>query len=479
MKKLAGVALLAAVPAVLLARPHVWLIGGGPTPEAAEAQIEFNVVWVLETLDGIAPEAVVRVFYANGNGPEMATREGRPRGDPDPIKALARVLDPDGGDNSIFRPHRVPGVLGPTTADSLIPALERQFRELKEGDRALIVYNGHGSWDPDRSLNALRLWGESSLTVREFERLLSLISPAVPVRFIFTQCFSGAFERAVHPDASDVKVLASGQRCGFLAESSERESEGCSASIEIGDYRDYTTYFFAALTGRTRLGEPIEGNPDRDADGRVTPYEAHLYTLSHAYNGDLPRSTSEVYLERWRPWYLRWVTPRTLPENDYGRVARLLAQRNNLPEDGPALARAIERRHEELAMSTGALEAERQRLEGEVEGIQDRIQVALLDRWPELGHPYSEGYRTFLVRNLGQAESLISAHPEYAGLAARQERLSQVEVELIDRDRQITQLEMIRRTRMLAVTLQQFRRLASGADRAAYQQLQACESLPL
>ena len=114
-----------------------------------------------------------------------------------------------------------------------------------------------------------------------------------------------------------------------------------------------------------------------------------------------------------------------------------------------------------------------------MEGIQDRIQVALLDRWPELGHPYSEGYRTFLVRNLGQAESLISAHPEYAGLAARQERLSEVEVELIDRDRQITQLEMIRRTRMLAVTLQQFRRLASGADRAAYQQLQACESLPL
>ena len=94
----------------------------------------------------------------------------------------------------------------------------------------------------------------------------------MPVRFVFTQCYAGAFARlAPGPD---------GNRCGFLAESEDREAEGCAAGVDAGDYRDYTTYFFAALSGRTRLGGLLPVNPDLDGDGQVSLYEAHLVCVA-------------------------------------------------------------------------------------------------------------------------------------------------------------------------------------------------------
>ena len=104
------------------------------------------------------------------------------------------------------------------------------------GDRLLIVFNGHGSRNRrDPKGNRLWLWNNTSLDVREFDALLTRVPPVVPVRFVFTQCYAGAFARlAPGPD---------GNRCGFLAESEDREAEGCAAGVDAGDYRDYTTYF--------------------------------------------------------------------------------------------------------------------------------------------------------------------------------------------------------------------------------------------
>ena len=479
MRKALLIILAASLPVTALAREHIWIIGGGPTPDDSQAQIEFNVKWVIASLRGLLPDAVVNVFFANGTGPEKATLEWRPADEGTPLQPLARVFGDQAANGNAYREHRVPGVAGSTRADSLVPELERQFDSLREGDRALIVYNGHGSWHADRAENGLRLWGESHLSVREFERLLSHINAAVPVRFILTQCYSGAFERAVHPGAADVKTLAPGRRCGFFPVSANGESEGCSASLKIGDYRDYTTYFFSALTGRTRLGEPIAGNPDLDGDGRVTPFEAHLYAIVEGYSADLPRSTSEAYLERWQPWYLRWLETGGLPDNVYGRIARQLARRNGLPQDDPGLARALELRHRDLARRVSDTEAEGRRLESHVTAIQERIQRSLSERWPETLHPYTEGFRAFLARNLADAQSFIVQHPEYPHLVAKQDRFAATEIELMDLNRKTTQLEKIRRARMLARTLGQFQRLASGRDRSAYGQLRRCEELPL
>lgn len=480
-KKILLLAALLSLPASLLAADHFWIIGGGPTPSASEAQIELNVQWVVESIRELVPDALVHVFYANGTAPGPAAVEhvSEPEEPAESFEPLARVFGEVEQNRLRYRPHRIEDVEGGTSAESLMAALGRQLESLEPGDQGMFIYNGHGSWSPDHAENALRLWGETSLDVREFEELLGGVDPRVPIRFVFTQCYSGAFERAVHPEAQATLDLAPGNRCGFFAESEDRLSEGCSASIRIGDYRDYTTYFFAALTGRTRLGAPLSDRVDWDEDGQITPLDAHLHALVEGRNADLPRSTSEVYLERWQPWYLRWLGTDDLPDNLYGRAARELAAQNGLPEGAAALGAELDRRHTELLARISeetALQEDAYRRSG---ALQSSIQETLARSWPALLHPYTASYAETVASDLADISAAIEAHPAYAELVDVQRSIEERIVTLMELDRDLSQVEKLRRMRMLARALEQLRRHGSEEELEAYGQLRSCEALPL
>lgn len=476
--------LLAAIvllPTSVLAADHFLLIGGGPTPSASEAQIEYNVNWVVASLRGLVPDAAISVFFAGGADSPNTAVELRARSDTGriPLSALASVYGRESENRLTYRAHQVPDVVSSTRRDVLVGALEDRLTSLKRGDQAMIIYNGHGSWAPDRSQNALRLWDESRLSVRDFEAMLDKVDPSVPVRFVFTQCYSGAFARAVYPEAQPSLLLASGQRCGFFAESSERESEGCSASIELGDYRDYTTYFFAGLTGRDRLGRPVPTAADRDGDGRVTPFDAHLYTLLEGYNGDLPRSTSEDYLERWLPWYGRWVETGTTPGNIYGALAKEMARRAGLPEDGRRLGAALTDGYNALLMEQRQLNSRREREVRQADSLRQSMQRRLERRWPTLAAPYTAAYRDVLLAEGESIDSAARADTLFGALKSAEDSVSSLDVRLIDVDRRISRLDKLRRTRMLARALQVLDRTGQRRHREAYRQLRQCEALPL
>lgn len=478
---LAGTVALVLIPAALLATDHFIIVGGGPKPSSSEAQIEYNVKWVIAALREIVPQSVVSVWFGEGatserGAVELLSRHAEPQ---PPLDALASLYGEADANRLTYRPHRVEDVLGTTERDSLIPALQRYLRALRPGDQAMIVYNGHGGWDRDRAENTLRLWDETTLNVRDFERLLAQVSPAVPVRFILTQCYAGSFARAVSPDAALTLDLAKGQRCGFLAESADRQSEGCSASIDLGDYRDYTTYFFSGLTGKDRLGRPVAGATDRDGDGRVSPYDAHLYTLLEGYNGDLPRSTSEDWLERWQPWESRWVGTGRLPENIYGVLAREMARRAGLPEDGAALGAALAAAYRSLTRANTAALRASDSLEQAAEETRERIREPIERRWPELGAPHTAGYRELLARGTDAVEDAIRADPRFAELLRLQDARAALEPGLVDLDRRISQLDKVRRTRMLARALDQLERRGKAVHQEAYRRLRVCEALPL
>jgi hypothetical protein len=460
---------------------HFLLIGGGPKPSASEAQIEYNVNWVRESLRQLAPGAPVTTWFANGDGPAPTSMKQLSRlEEPDPqLDALATVYGEAIENRLRYRRHEVPDVRGPTKRDTLLPALKQYLESLGPGAQAMIVYNGHGTWSGDRADNAFRLWDETRLSVRDFERLLGATDSAVPVRFVLTQCYSGAFARAAHPDAEHSLELARGQRCGFFAESSERESEGCSASLALGDYRDYTTYFFAALAGKDRLGNAVPLAPDRDGDGVVTPFDAHLQTLAIGYNGDLPRSTSEEWLELWRPWASRWIGTGTMPDNLYGRLAREVARGAGLPEDGAELGAALTTSYDSLIAANEATLGERESLEQELDDLRGGLQERLERRWPELAHPYTASYRELVTRESAAIERIIRADSAYALLDRGQRRLEAIEVELVDLDRRISRLDRLRRTRMLARALDHLERTGEPGARSAYSRLRVCESLPL
>jgi hypothetical protein len=473
--------LLLAVSTGVAAEEHAWLIGGGNNPRHSEAQIEQNVIWAARTLQALPGRRRLHLYFTDGNDPGHDIKEILPARD-DVLEPVSRLYEFGRRHRIILRNHRVPGVLGGTARDSLEPALRRDFRARRPGDQVLLVFNGHGT--PARrgfEQHRLWLWGDTWLDVGDLERLLSEIPDGVTTRFVLTQCYSGGFARVVHPRAANTLALTSGERCGFMASAADQPAEGCSASVDVGRYRDYSTYFFAALSGRARDGGPLLRSPDLDGDGRVSPYEAHLYAMAAANSADVPRSTSEDFLERWQQGVFRWRGGGRAPvqaDNVYGALTIELARRAGLDARRDNFEQQwLEQR---IAESQRIRQSRRElkRLERSIRELQ-----ADISRDVEAKHP---GLRAQVMQAgftpgaaVREAIARIRRHPRYPALVAAQDSEDARELQLLDHERRLSRLERIDRLRRLSLWLHRFEATASDEDKNAYRRLLACEKKPL
>ena len=112
------------------------------------------------------------------------------------------------------------------------------------------------------------------------------------------QCFSGGFADVIYDQADPRRGLSPRNRCGFFATTFDRTAAGCTPDIMLDDYREYSTYFWAALCGHTRTGKPVE-QPDFLDDGRIGMSEAHAYTMIHSETVDIPVKTSDTFLRQY------------------------------------------------------------------------------------------------------------------------------------------------------------------------------------
>jgi hypothetical protein len=459
------------------AADHVWFIGGGFDADNSQAQIETNVLWASRVVRELPGRRTQRVFFTDGVGPAADVKEYPPPAG-SYSEPLARLYDIEEIGGYLYRNHRVPHVDGATARGELLPRLERELKALQPADNVLIVFNGHGTRGRFTSAdNRLWLWNETTLTVREFEQLLNKAPQGVTVRFVLTQCFSGGFARAVYAGAGNGLPLAPGERCGFLAESEDEPAEGCSAAVESSDYRDYTTYFFAALAGRTRHGGRLAFNPDRDGNGATDLREAHLYALRAGDSSDVPRSTSEDFLERWRPWWPEWravLGMTEAPDNLYTRLASEVAAAAGLPVESRALGKAIKSQRRVLRREGRRLERERRALERKIVALQETLREGLAVRWPKLGEQ-GRGAARGPKAGAAEAEAWVRGRPEYPALVAGQDRYAAITQAQLDQERRLTRLDRIERLRRLGQWLARFEREASEGDRAAYERLVACE----
>ena len=111
------------------------------------------------------------------------------------------------------------------------------------------------------------------------------------------ECFSGGFGNLLFRGGDPAGPVTDKDLCGFFASIPNREAAGCTPEVNEANYRDFTSYFFAALTGKDRLGRPVTG-ADYDHDGRVGMNEAFAYALIHDVSIDTPTCTSDVFLRR-------------------------------------------------------------------------------------------------------------------------------------------------------------------------------------
>lgn len=338
--------------------------GGGPSRAYNQVAIESNVRYVTRLFAANAP---LTILFADGPHGAANVQYSTPRGR---IRYRRSTLP------------RIDGPTQPSTFDTALSALARP-----NSVPLLLYFTGHGSPDGDGTYrnNDYDMWGNATLSVADLRGKLDRLPLEKPVTLIMVQCFSGAFAdlvfaadaKQVSKNAATIPMQATDKGdtqqmlppetrplrenfCGFFASLPSREAAGCTSEVNEAEYHDFTSYFFAALSGQDRMGRSMTG-ADYNHDGRVGMDEAFAYTLIHDVSIDTPVCTSDAYLravvqkpdaETFQTPYsvvLSWSTPAQ------AAVLRALATRLHLSGDG-----ALQQAYAAMIKRTNSEEEERE-----------------------------------------------------------------------------------------------------------------------
>ncbi len=260
-------------------QPNFLVFGGGGTPAQNEIAIEKNVLYFQRTLKAMGYDPFsASTFFANGNNGE----------------ATIRYIDELGRQQ--FKVPEIPNIQGQATFTNLQNWFFQTARETS--NRPIFFYfTGHGIQNRKNSNNnALMLWGNQPLTVQELSQMLDTLPQETPVVTMMAQCFSGSFANIIYQGGDPNKPLALQTRCGFFATIKTLPSVGCTPEVNEADYKDYSSSFFAGLSGYNRIGEKVL-SADYNQDGKISYAEAHAFAKVDEKTIDLPISTSEVWLQ--------------------------------------------------------------------------------------------------------------------------------------------------------------------------------------
>jgi hypothetical protein len=288
--------------------PNVLIVGGGPDPDNNQAAIESNVRYVSRIVTG---KSRITTLFADGNlrrktvayyhappDRDSAITQNTPR-----ESAIAQhvfnllLVEDEEGESGYRRPRLGTPLHGPSMHKSIDNAFTRLSRNSQTAP-ALLYFTGHGGHNErDEQNNYYNLWGDEELSVRDLSRQIARLPAGVPVTLVMVQCYSGAFGNVLFRDGNPKADLVARDIVGFFASTCDRYAAGCTAEVNEAEYHDFTSYFFAALTGRDRVGRSVTG-ADTNKDGRVGMDEAFYYTVANDKSIDVPVSTSDVFLRR-------------------------------------------------------------------------------------------------------------------------------------------------------------------------------------
>lgn len=277
-------------------------IGGGGSPQNNQLSLEKNVLYFQRVLAQTnLASAPHDIFFACGNQEMRDLQIADPNLEPPRANLLlARLFGRDDELYQAYRPHKLPSVKGPANRAALQKWFDNEARRIADGDRLFIYFTGHGGGGVNKNPRntTMDLWLDGGLPVKEFVPLLDKINPKAQVVLIMVQCHSGGFADVIFDKAEPGPLLASPVRVGFFATVHDRLAAGCTPDTAEENYRDYTTYFFAALTGKTRTGQSISP-PDYDRDGKTSMAEAHAYVQISSDTIDVPVCTSDNFLRQY------------------------------------------------------------------------------------------------------------------------------------------------------------------------------------
>ena len=254
-------------------------VAGGGAPSYNEIALEKNLRYFQRSLThlGFDP-AAAHLLFANGN-------DGQ---------ATVRYLDEN--DQQQFKPPEIPGLNGAATGSNT----RGWFEAIAQAKPcpAFFYFTGHGAHNADNEDNNwLILWGERLVSVKAMAGWLDNLPAEQPFVTMMAQCYAGSFANLIYENGDPAQPVALQTRCGFFATVASRPSVGCTPAVNEADYKDYSSSFFAGLSGRDRTGNPVS-SADYNADGQIAYAEAHAFAKVDETTTDWPISTVEAWLQR-------------------------------------------------------------------------------------------------------------------------------------------------------------------------------------
>ena len=257
-------------------------IAGGGAPSYNEIALEKNVRYFARSLSHLNFDPLkATLFFANGNSGE----------------ATVRYLDAN--DDEQFKAPEIPNLDGAATKGNT----EAWFQAVAQAEKqcpSFLYFTGHGTHNTENEDdNWLVLWQEAFVSVTEMAGWLDKLptDPDKPFVTMMAQCYSGSFANLIYVNGDPEQPVALQTRCGFFATVASRPSVGCTPAVNEADYKDYSSSFFAGLTGRDRTGNSVS-SADYNQDNRISYAEAHAFAKVDEATTDWPISTVEAWLQR-------------------------------------------------------------------------------------------------------------------------------------------------------------------------------------
>jgi hypothetical protein len=404
---------------------HFLTIGGGGSPRNNQLSLERNVIFFRRMLADCGLSAASHeVYFACGNEKIRDLQFSDPKAEPPRANLLlARVFDRDDELYHNYRPHELGDLKGPANRNAIKEWFTTNGARLADGDRLFIYFTGHGGGGPRGSPRntTMDLWLDGGMTVKEFVALLDKVNPKVQVVLFMVQCHAGGFGDVIFKGGDVGPVLAEPTRCGFFATWHDRLAAGCTSDTQEENYKDYTTYFFAALSGKTRTGEAI-APPDYDQDGQTSMAEAHAYVLLNSDTIDIPVCTSDILLRQFSKTRDDKVKELVTASSKFDQLLKLATPDRRAVLEG--LSKQLELKGDDRAAAARTLadsiDKQRKGLDQKQgrgrdrETLRSQIRGRVLARWPEMNSPYHPATIEALTHQPEEIVKTIEGAPGFA-----------------------------------------------------------------
>lgn len=467
---------------------HFLTIGGGNNPTSNQVSLEKNVLLFQQFLAERYPNGAPHsIFFADGESSGRDLQFSDPNYQiPKPNQLLARLTRDEDGLHYQYRSHQVPGAHGPSTRAAIERWFQEVGRKLTPQDRLLIYFTGHGGKSADPGNTVIYLWNFEQFTMCEFVGLLDQVPAEVPVVMVMVQCYAGGFANTIFNEGKSAKGATSANRCGFFATVEDQPAAGCTPDIEEDNYKEYSSYFWAAMRGESRTGVPV-ATPDWNLDGQVGFDEAHAYALLTSDTIDVSIKTSDALL--------RSISRNTgdqpglvTADAPYQHLIAVATPVDRAVLDGlseqlglaaPQRGRQARELAEHVQSEIKELKARAKKLGGEYDGRRRQILDECKVLWPELSNRWNPKAFELLQREGAELVTTVEKLPEYSPFLQLHEELETLAMRKLDLERKWAKCQRLLRVIDNITLAANVRVVATPEAQARYQRLVEAEGQAL